>query len=146
MKSMMRHALVRWFMTVLALWGAVAQAGETEEIDAAAIRTVIEAQLAAFAADDGAAAFSFATPNIQRMFGTPEGFIAMVRTAYPVVYRPASVLFHPLQYAGGEPVQVVQMSDAEGRVWLAVYKMQRQGDGSWRIDGCALRRSAGNGV
>jgi len=50
MKSTMRHALVRWFVRVLALWSAVAQAGETQEIDAPAIRTVIEAQLAAFAA------------------------------------------------------------------------------------------------
>jgi hypothetical protein len=47
----MRYALAGCFMTVLALWSAVAQAGETEEIEATGIRTVIEAQLAAFAVD-----------------------------------------------------------------------------------------------
>jgi hypothetical protein len=146
MKSAMRHATALWFMTVLALWGPVAHGGGAEELDAAGIRTVIEAQLAAFAADDGAKAFALATPGIQRMFGTPEGFVDMVKTAYPVVYRPASVRFLSLEYLGGEPVQAVQMSDAEGRVWLAVYRMQKQADGSWRIDGCALRLSAGKSV
>lgn len=107
--------------------------------DAQEVRTVIEAQLEAFAADDAARAFSFASPNIQRMFGTPEDFLMMVRTGYPVVYRPNSVLFRPLQVVAGEPFQAVQMSDAAGRVWVAVYKMQKQTYGSWRIDGCVLR-------
>jgi hypothetical protein len=109
--------------------------------EAAEIRAVIEAQLAAFAADDAAKAYSFASPAIQRMFGTPEDFLMMVRTAYPVVYRPSSVLFRPLQAVDGELIQVVQMSDADGRVWLALYKMQKQADGSWRIDGCLLRQA-----
>jgi hypothetical protein len=107
--------------------------------DAVEIRAVIEAQLAAFEADDAAKAFSFASPAIQRMFGTPEDFLMMVRTAYPVVYRPAAILFRPLRAVDGEPIQVVQMADADGRVWLAVYKMQKQADGSWRIDGCVLQ-------
>lgn len=109
--------------------------------EAAEIRAVIEAQLAAFAADDAAKAYSFASPAIQRMFGTPEDFLMMVRTSYPVVYRPRSVLFRPLQAVDGELIQVVQMSDADGRVWLAFYKMQKQADGSWRIDGCLLRQA-----
>ena len=35
--------------------------------DRAAIRTIIESQMAAFRRDDGAAAFGFATPNIQEI-------------------------------------------------------------------------------
>lgn len=109
--------------------------------DAVEIRAVIEAQLAAFAADDAAKAFSFASPAIQSMFGTPEDFLMMVRTGYPVVYRPTSVHFRPLRVVDGQPIQVVQMSDGDGRVWFAVYKMQKQADGSWRIDGCTLRQA-----
>ena len=58
-----------------------------------AMRAVIEAQLAAFAADDAARAFSYAAPGIREVFGTPDRFLAMVRSGYPVVYRPASVTF-----------------------------------------------------
>jgi hypothetical protein len=130
--------LVGW---IVALAGLAASPVRAADGDAAEIRAVIEAQLAAFAADDAVKAFSFASPTIQRMFGTPEDFLMMVRTGYPVVYRPSSVLFHPLQVVNGEPVQVVQMSDATGHVWLAVYRMQRQPDAAWRIDGCVLRQA-----
>lgn len=127
----------RWLLALALLACVTARAAD----DAQEIRAVIEAQLAAFATDDAAQAFSFASPNIQRMFGTPEKFLMMVRTGYPVVYRPSLVLFRPLEAVDGEPFQLVQMSDAAGQVWLAIYKMQRQPDGSWRIDGCVLRRA-----
>jgi hypothetical protein len=35
------------------------------------------------------------------------------------------------------------MTDAHGSVWLALYPMQQQPDGTWRIDGCQLGRLAG---
>jgi hypothetical protein len=35
------------------------------------------------------------------------------------------------------------MTDQEGRAWIALYPMQRQSDGSWRIDGCQLGRLQG---
>lgn len=125
-----------WVLVLVLLAFGPARAADG---DAVGIRAAIEAQLAAFVADDAAKAYSFASPAIQSMFGTPEDFLMMVQTNYPVVYRPASVLFRPLQVVDGELIQVVQMSDAEGRVWLAFYKMQKQADGAWRIDGCLLR-------
>ncbi|MEO8039646.1 MAG: DUF4864 domain-containing protein [Betaproteobacteria bacterium] len=113
--------------------------GEPDEREATEVRLVIESQLAAFAADDAARAFSFASPTIRHMFATPDDFIAMVKSTYPVVYRHASVLFMPFEYVEDVPIQIVQMSDAAGQVWLALYKMQKQTDGSWRIDGCVVR-------
>ena len=38
----------------------------------------------------------------------------------------------------GELIQSVQMTDAGGQVWLALYQMQRQSDRSWRINGCQV--------
>jgi len=133
------HAWSGLFAVVIGMALHGPACGASNEQDGAEIRAVIESQLAAFAADDAARAFSFASPNIQRMFGTPDDFMAMVKSSYPVVYRPASVLFKPLQHVEDASIQVVQMSDAGGHVWLAVYRMQRQADGSWRIDGCVLR-------
>lgn len=119
-----------WLIGCVALASLAVTPVRAAQGHAGEIRAVIEAQLAAFAADDAVKAFSFASPTIQRMFGTPEDFLMMLRTGYPVVYRPSSVLFHPLEVVDGEPIQVVQMSDATGQVWLAVYKMQRQPGGA----------------
>lgn len=131
------------FACAIALAAPVARAEPVSSSDAQAIRGVIEAQLRAFAADDASAAFSYASAEIRTMFGTPEQFMAMVRTGYPVVYRPASVAFLlPLQVEG-RFVQGVQMTDASGGVWLAVYRLERQADRSWRIAGCDVRPQAG---
>jgi hypothetical protein len=104
----------RWLPTlpvlvVLALGGPhVARAADAlDEADRQAIRGVIEAQLAAFQADDGATAFGFASPAIQEMFGDPATFLAMVRTSYVPVYRPREVRFERLILHQGEPVQLV---------------------------------------
>jgi hypothetical protein len=114
--------------------------------DAHAVRKVIEAQLDAFRRDDGAHAFSLATPGIRATFGTAEKFMEMVRRSYAVVYRPKSVAFEAPVVIDGEVVQPVRMTDAEGRAWLALYPMQRQSDGSWRTDGCQLGRLSGEPV
>ena len=111
--------------------------------DARALRQVIEAQLAAFRADDAEQAFSYASPSIRDQFGTPEHFMAMVRSGYPVVYRPATVAFMLPERMGGEVIQRVRMTDGNGAAWLAIYGMQRQGSRGWRINGCVVTRDAG---
>ena len=67
----------------------------------------------------------------------------MVRSEYPVVYRPRTVTFDapvPLD-DDDELVQPVRMTDADGRAWIALYPMQRGPDGVWRTNGCQLRKS-----
>ena len=119
-------------------------AADVSAADARAARAVIEAQFAALAADDAKRAFSYATPALRRHFGTPENFIEMVRTGYPVVYRHASVAFLKPQWLGGELVQGVHLSDENGALWLALYRLQRQKDKkSWRISGCQLVQAEG---
>ena len=70
----------------------------------------------------------------------------MVRTEYPVVYRPRRVQFDTPIVVEGRTVQPVRMLDAEGALWLALYPMQRQGDGVWRINGCQLEKLPGQQV
>ena len=105
--------------------------------DLAAMRRVIEAQLQAIARDDGEAAFSFASPAIRERFGNARAFLAMVRREYAAVYRPSAVSFLDPRTEGGLTVYPVQLADREGRVWLALYSMQRLGR-DWRISGCVL--------
>ncbi|MFQ6017170.1 MAG: DUF4864 domain-containing protein [Kiloniellaceae bacterium] len=105
------------------------------EADRRSIRGVIESQLQAFRRNDAALAFSFAAPGIREKFGTPENFMTMVRTGYPAVYRPREVEFRGLRRPGREPVQEVLFVGPDGAPVLALYAMQRQPDGSWRING-----------
>ena len=111
--------------------------------DARAVREVIEAQLDAFQKDDAERAFALASPGIRLAFGTPENFMEMVRTSYPVVYRPKKVIFEAPAAFDGQVVQPVLMTDDEGQGWIALYPMQRQPDGSWRTNGCQLGRLTG---
>lgn len=102
------------------------------------IRGVISEQIDAFRRDDGAAAFAFASPQIQTLFGDPERFMVMVRKGYPSVYRPRSVEFQPMRVNGGRLVQPVLVIGPDGVPVMALYVMQQQPDGLWRIDGCTI--------
>ena len=117
---------------------ALARAEPIEAGDRAAIRAVIENQIAAFRRDDAEAAFGYAAPSIQAMFGTPENFIRMVRQDYQAVYRPREVEFRELEMRHGIPTQRVLVVGPDGTPKLALYPMQRQPDGAWRIAGCTL--------
>ena len=108
---------------------------------AAQVQAVVQAQLKAFAADDAALAFSYATPRIRKMFGNADTFLAMVRSSYPMVYRPASTSFFQPEKLDGAWVQRVQMSDAQGALWQATYSLELQRNGSWRINGCEVAAS-----
>lgn len=117
--------------------GAHAQAVKPD--DARAVRAVIEAQLDAFKRDDAVRAFSYATASIRDMFQTPQNFMQMVRSQYPMVYRPANVTFGEARVIDGQLTQAVVLTDTENQRWLALYPMERLADGgTWRIDGCIV--------
>ncbi len=109
--------------------------------DRQAIRSAIEHQLVAFQRDQADTAFTYASPAIQAKFGTPLNFLQMVRLAYPVVYRPRSVLFGHLMLVEDAPAQTVFLLDADGTLVQAIYLMEKQADSSWKINGCFLEVS-----
>lgn len=106
--------------------------------DLARIRAVIESQLEAFLKDDGPGAFAAASPGIRSMVGDAERFMAMVRQAYPPVYRPREVEFRDVVEFQGRPTQRVLLVGPDGTVVVAYYMMALQPDGAWLIDGCVL--------
>jgi hypothetical protein len=112
--------------------------GELTQSDRIAIRAVIENQISAFRRDDEATAFSFAAPNIQAKFGSPENFARMVRETYPAVYRAQKVRFDGLVVLGGEPTQRAMLVGPDGVPVTAFYVMERQEDGLWKVKGCVL--------
>ena len=109
------------------------------------IRSVISNQFAAFQQDDFETAFTFASPMIQGMFGTPERFGAMVRNGYPMVWRPANVDFAALDRRGGRMYQNVLVTDGAGVLHLLEYEMIQTEDG-WEINGVYFKRPGGAGA
>ena len=121
--------------------GALAADPPVGVADAGAIHDVVADQLAAFRRDDGTTAFSFASPKIHEQFVSPENFMTMVRTGYLPVYRPREVSFGPVVEMEGRIVQRVLLVGPDGQPVMALYLMEKQPDGSWRIDGCILTQS-----
>ena len=124
----------------------LAGATQLAEPDARAVRQVVEAQLEAFAADDAARAFSYASASIQAQFGDANNFMAMVRSSYPMVVRPAAVSYFQPQVEVGTPAmvsQLVQLRDRDGRLWMATYVLERQTADGWRISGCVVAADSG---
>ena len=138
-----------WFSTLCFLMagfgfmGNSAVAADVSAADAKSVRAVIQAQFDALAVDDAKAAFALAAPNLREMFGTPDDFIDMVRTSYPVVYRPVSVAFLKPERIDDALFQGVHLTDADGNLWLAMFRMVRQRDKSWRIAGCHVVHASG---
>jgi hypothetical protein len=118
-------------------------AAAQSDAERAAVRNVIEQQIQAFLRDDAAAAYSFASPGIQATFPTEEIFMRMVQQGYPQVYRPRSHEFGELVVKPGHLEQSVEIVDAAGEFWTALYTLAQQPDGSWKITGCHILKKPG---
>ena len=136
--STVRLLSITLVVVALLLSATPARAQSLTDADKMHIRDIVEAQLNAFKADDAALAYSFASPAIQAKAGSPTAFMAMVRSSYEPVYRPRAVFFQNITMMNGVPAQRVLLMDQNGAPVLAVYPMERQPDGSWRINGCML--------
>jgi Domain of unknown function (DUF4864) len=109
--------------------------------DVAAAQAAINAQVQAFGRDDGATAYSYASPTIQGMYPSPDVFMAMVRSAFAPVYRHKSFEFGEAKASDGTIAQKVHIIDADGTAWEALYTLEQQPDGSLKITGCSLLKS-----
>lgn len=121
----------------------VGTANAQTEADRSAIRGIVQDQIEAFKSDDAARAFSHAAPSLQRMFGSQERFMALVREGYKPVYRPRSYTFGEVKDGPDGPNLSVEIQDGDGVDWVALYTLERQPDGSWRISGCFLLKAPG---
>ena len=111
----------------------------------APIEGTIRSQIEAFLADDFGTAFTFASPNIQSMFGTPDNFGAMVKNGYPMVHRPSDMRMGELREIEGRLWQKVYVTDAQGRGHVLDYQMIETPDG-WKINGVHVLKADGVGV
>jgi hypothetical protein len=123
----------------LVLLVAVASPARADDTTDAA-RAVISAQEQAFGRDDAPTAFSYASPGVVNIFHTPDIFMSMVRRAYGPVYRHKSFVFGSAQVEDSKITQTVNIVDADGVPWEAVYTLETQSDGSLKISSCKLKK------
>ena len=116
------------FLWVCALMLAAVSARADERVEA-----TISGQIAAFRAGDFASAFEFASPNIRRIFRSPENFERMVRQGYSVMLNPVDMQFVSAREEGGALWQRVLFRDLHGEVYFFDYEMV-QGPEGWRIN------------
>ena len=112
---------------------------KAETADQSAFQAVISGQLEAIKKDDGPAAYSFAAPIVKGIFPSPEIFMAMVKRGYEPIYRNSKYVFGDLKTDTlGRPAQHVIITATNGKRYEAVYAMQKQPDGSWKIAGVQM--------
>lgn len=102
---------------------------------------IIRAQEQAFSRDDAATAYSYAAPAIRQIFPQADVFMSMVQNSYAPVYRHKSFEFGEARIEGGWIGQRVHIVDADGEAWEALYTLEQQGDGSYKITGCTLLKA-----
>ena len=111
------------------------------ETEWTAIRKVIGDQLVALKAGDGAKAMTYAAPGIREQFGTPENFMRMVRGGYSALLTARSTQFLDGAVIEDAIVQPLRLVLPDDTVLVALYQMQKQGNGEWRIGGCWIAPS-----
>jgi len=138
----MPHSLTPFLVAILMLTPAFA----SEDTPTDTARHVIEGQLEAFARNDADAAYSYAAPEIQAMFPDSLEFLAMVAHHYPAVYHHKRVEFGDAAETDGHIAESVMFTDGDGKLWQAIYKLEKQPDGHWVISGCVVSESAETGL
>ena len=133
-------ALILWFACAFAT-AAPAGTPTVSQSDWTAIRKVIGDQLVALKAGDGAKAMTYAAPGIREQFGTPENFMRMVREGYSALLNARRTQFLEGAVIEDAIVQPLRLVLPDETVLVALYQMQKQSNGQWRIGGCWIAPS-----
>lgn len=143
MTNLFPAVAIRWALTAL-LAAMLLTLSPARADDAAVGRSVIESQINAFLNDDMATAYSFAAPSIKRIYPDQARFFDMVRRGYQPVYRPGNFAFGRSKLApdGAGLVQEVLIEGPDGQDWTALYSLERQPDGSFKINGVQMIKAA----
>lgn len=131
MKLGLAAAAALWLSTASALAG---------EAEIKAAQSSIEAQIRAFLAGEDETAYSYAAPNIRRIFPTVDQFMAMVKNGYQPVWKPRNFAFgDAMEMSATAIIQKVLVTGPDGKNYEAVYTLEMQEDGTFRITGVSLR-------
>ena len=134
---------------VMCWWTVTAHAEPSSaHISTAAVKqeltSVIDAQLAAFRANDYRKAYTFAAGMIKEMFPA-EQFETMVKTGYPLIAGSAKAEYGMSFDTGEEAVVNVTVEGADGKQTQYQYLLKKE-DGAWKINGVSELKPEGLSV
>ena len=133
----------------LALWlvclSSLISAGlaRAETVRNPQIEAVIQQQIDAFQIDDFNKAFEFASPTIQKRFGSAERFGLVVIHRYPMVWRAQSTSYFGLIQYANYALQKVMITDHQKTLHILLYEMLPMGN-TWRIGGVQVLKIPGS--
>ena len=138
-----RRTRTLFAILVLATMSALAASapGDPTPREWKAIKAVIGDQLAALKKDDGARAFKHATPGLQAQFGNAATFMQMVHAGYQPLIDARYREYLDGAVVDGQVIQPVRLVLRDDQVLVALYTMQKDDAGRWRIAGCLLAPS-----
>ena len=107
-----------------------------------AVRYTISSQIDAFKDNDVKKAYTFAAPNIQAQFPSPDIFGLMVRNGYPIIWKPKSFKFTEFKDLGNRCIQRVLFQSYHGSLEYYDYILEKN-DNAWKIAGVLTINLAG---
>ena len=105
------------------------------------IQRMIGDQLAALRSGDAVRAFSFASMGIRDQFDDAPTFLLMVRQRYAALLTARYTEFLEGAVIDGHTIHPLRLVMSDDTVLVALYEMQRDGRGGWRIAGCVIAPS-----
>ena len=107
-----------------------------------AVRYTISSQIDAFKDNDAKKAYTFAAPNIQAQFPSPDIFGLMVRNGYPIIWDPKNYKFTTFKDLGNSCIQQVLFQSYDGSLESYDYILEKVGN-LWKIAGVLKINSSG---
>ena len=107
-----------------------------------AVRYTIGSQIDAFKNNDVKKAYTFAAPNIQAQFPSPDIFGLMVRNGYPIIWDPKNYKFTTFKDLGNSCIQQVLFQSYDGSLESYDYILEKVGN-LWKIAGVLKINSSG---
>lgn len=104
------------------------------------IRGIIESQLKAFRKSDPAAAYKFASEGARKKYG-PKDFFIMMRSACGSLPDHVSYSFMGRKEIGDRALQKIEFLNTDGSASTGFYKLVKNADGKWAVDGCLMLQS-----
>ncbi|QRM55506.1 DUF4864 domain-containing protein [Sinorhizobium sp. BG8] len=136
----MKKSFVAFALCLPLVAFAVDHTRSEEPVDT--VQSVIQQQISAFQHDDAKTAYSFASPSVQDKFGNEATFFDMVKRSYGPVYRPGNFAFGRNKITKESVIQEVLISGSDGKDWTAIYQLVKQPDGTYKINGVMIVKSA----
>ena len=106
--------------------------------DAEAIRSVIRTQMAAFRAGNAERAWALSSAGIRQAFQSADRLLKVVREKYGPLASPKQVFFGEISITPDGLGQVMQVIGQDGRTHHALYMVEQDEDGVWKVNGCLL--------